>query len=177
MGDIFGNVMDAKNQTAMKEKLTILNDWVFIVGIERSTNIDKFIFAGEPTDKAEGDGEEWEGQIATIKTAISENLTVHKTEIFKKIASVQNDISDSKAKVGMLEEKVDGLQSTSQKKMELLVSMKNKIDKLDKIDKENAAEAEKAKTTGKSSLMNRFTSGLTKTANQNSQLAGPLGGF
>ena len=53
-----------------------------------------------------------------------------KTAIGKKIAIVQNEMATSKTKVGYLEEKVDGLQSVSQKQLQLMKEIDEKINRI-----------------------------------------------
>ena len=93
----------------------ILNDFSFIVGIERSSDVNKFLFVASPKNKGENEGSSWDGKIGAIKKAIESNLKEQKSLVSKKIALVQNEMASSKTKVGLLEEKVDGLQGMGQK--------------------------------------------------------------
>ena len=58
----------------MKEKLVILNDFAFIVGIERSSDVNKFLFVASPKNKGDSEGASWEGKIGAITKAIHSNL-------------------------------------------------------------------------------------------------------
>ena len=83
MGDTFDNVFENKAQAAMKEKLNILNDFVFIVGIERSSDVNKFIFAASPTNKGDDEGASWDGKIGAIKKSIDGSLKEQKAGFTK----------------------------------------------------------------------------------------------
>ena len=95
----------------MKEKLSILNDFVFVVGVERETDVNKFLFVASPRHKGDDEGASWEGRVGAIKKAIESSLKEQKSMFTKKIAVVQTEMTESSAKIAQLEEKVDGLQN------------------------------------------------------------------
>lgn len=69
MGDTFDSVTENQEQAAMKEKLSILNDFVYIVGFEAEKE-DKFIFAAKPKNKGDDEGASWEGKVGAIKKTV-----------------------------------------------------------------------------------------------------------
>ena len=94
----------------MKEKLKILNDFVFIVGIESESEVNKFIFAATPKDFGDDEGSQWGGQIGAIKKSVVTNLKDQRNHFNKKISILESEILNSTSKVSKLEVKINNLQ-------------------------------------------------------------------
>jgi len=74
MGDTFDAVSERSVQASLREKINILNDFVWVVGLSSSASNDrKFFFAATPLEVGDDDGA-WEGKVGAIKSALTEGL-------------------------------------------------------------------------------------------------------
>jgi hypothetical protein len=105
MGDTFDSVLEKQQQYAMKEKISILNDFVSIVEfLSDETKRNKFIYVMEPRNKGENEGDSWDGKIGAIKRGIQAGTAEQKLMISKKIAVVQSDIVANSTEVRSLKD-------------------------------------------------------------------------
>lgn len=88
MGDTFDSVYENKAQAALKEKISILKDFVAIVGIEKRDTVSKFIFAATPTNMGADEGGSWDGKIGAIKKGMEDSLKDQKSMFNKKMSSI-----------------------------------------------------------------------------------------
>ena len=86
MGDTFDRVTEVRKQSALKEKLKILNDYVYAVSFKADRRGKDFVFSVRPIDFEENVTEDWEGKIGTIKESIEENAKESSEEIKNVIA-------------------------------------------------------------------------------------------
>ena len=72
MGDTFARVSEVKEQSALKEKIAILSDYVILV--ERETlargNLSRYLFAVEPKALASDENSSWEGTVSQLRKMI-----------------------------------------------------------------------------------------------------------
>ena len=87
MGDTFDRASEVKEQSALKEKIEILADYVVVVGRESvaGKNLDEFIFAVMPATTSTDEIANWEGTVTSLKAAISVASLSIKAAINKKI--------------------------------------------------------------------------------------------
>ena len=73
MGDTFDRASEVKEQSALKEKIDILADYVVAVGREsvEHKNLDRFIFAVVPASTSADEISNWEGTVTSLKQAIN----------------------------------------------------------------------------------------------------------
>ena len=69
MGDTFDRASEVKEQSALKEKIDILADYVVVVGREsiEKKNLDRFIFAVVPASTSTDEIANWEGTVTSLK--------------------------------------------------------------------------------------------------------------
>lgn len=116
MGDTFDAVLEKQEQYAMKEKISILNDFVSIVEyLSDKSKVKKFIYVAEPKNRGDDEGGSWDGKIGAIKKGIQSSLDDQKLVFTKKMAVVQSEIAASSSRVKNLEDKVDSLTGVNQK--------------------------------------------------------------
>lgn len=96
MGDTFDAVLEKQEQYAMKEKISILNDFVSIVEFfSDKTNVKKFIYVAEPKNRGDDEGGSWDGKIGAIKKGIQSSLDDQKIVFTKKMDLVKSEITQS----------------------------------------------------------------------------------
>ena len=71
MGDTYDRVSEKKDQATLAEKIKILADYVWVVGLEKDQQ-DKssYIFVARPKVLGEGEGSEWEGRVTAIRNVV-----------------------------------------------------------------------------------------------------------
>ena len=70
MGDTFARVSEVRDQSALREKVEILADYVQAVPLAKSVNKDKFLFAITPVTVGKDEGSSWEGTVTALKKDI-----------------------------------------------------------------------------------------------------------
>ncbi len=75
MGDTFARVSEVKEQSALKEKIEILSDYVIVVEREslENDNLSRFIFAIKPKTLGTDESSSWEGTVTQLKKALDTN--------------------------------------------------------------------------------------------------------
>ena len=102
MGDTYDFVTENKDQSSLNEKLNILNDYVWVVGLGKSDSDKKFFFAASPTSLNKNEGKSWDGSISAIKRMVSTGLTDQKSIFIKKFQTVQSELSTATSEVKAL---------------------------------------------------------------------------
>ena len=72
MGDTFARVSEVKEQSALKEKIEILSDYVVVVEREslEKENLSRYIFAIKPKALGTDESASWEGTVTRLKKAL-----------------------------------------------------------------------------------------------------------
>ena len=106
MGDTFDRVSEVKEQSALKEKLLILSDYVILVPRETEENglLNRFIFAITPKSLGADEAGSWEGTVTQLKKTIDTNSSHVKDYLTKKIGNISVEVSLVSAKVGGLDD-------------------------------------------------------------------------
>ena len=106
MGDTFDRVSEVKEQSALKEKLLILSDYVILVPRETEENglLNRFIFAITPKSLGADEAGSWEGTVTQLKKTIDTNSSHVKDYLTKKIGNISVEVSLVSAKVGALDD-------------------------------------------------------------------------
>ena len=75
MGDTYAKETEFKDQSALKEKIDIISDYVVITRREKNVvkELAKFIFAITPATLSTDEDADWEGSVTTIKNAITDS--------------------------------------------------------------------------------------------------------
>ena len=85
MGDTYDFVTEKRHQSSMAEKIAILNDYVWVVGILGSIDSNKkFFFAASPENLNSDESGNWDGKISAIKNMIEVGLSEQKNIFIKK---------------------------------------------------------------------------------------------
>ena len=106
MGDTFGKVSEMKEQSALREKINILADFVWIIKMKDQDAA--FIYAMKPKTLS-NEGESWEGTVTTLKKTINSAMADQKANFSKKISGVETEVKLAVSANKILEEKVGGL--------------------------------------------------------------------
>ena len=77
MGDTFERVTEAKEQSALAEKIRILADYVYVVPYESEGNktMNKFLFAMRPKTLGSDEMGSWEGTATMLKSVVESNVS------------------------------------------------------------------------------------------------------
>lgn len=77
MGNTYAKEMEFRDQSALKEKIDIISDYVVITRREENVvkELAKFIFAITPATLSTDEDADWEGSVTTIKNAITDSNT------------------------------------------------------------------------------------------------------
>ena len=76
MGDTFAKVNETKEQSALKEKISILADYVIVVQREsvEKGNLSRFIFAISPKSVSSDEVDSWEGTVTQLRKSMKSQL-------------------------------------------------------------------------------------------------------
>ena len=87
MGDTFSRVTESKAQSGLREKISILSDFVIIVKREsiKRGNLSRFLFAIQPKNSASDEGSAWEGTVTQLNKSMKKELGLVETKLNKKI--------------------------------------------------------------------------------------------
>jgi len=113
MGDTFGKVTEIKEQSALREKIKILADFVDIVSLENKQS--SYVYAMKPRNPSNLEEGSWEGTVTTLKKTIETSMRDQKSSFNKKIGDVQAEVKIAGTSVKLLEEKVNVLQGMGAK--------------------------------------------------------------
>ena len=108
MGDTFGKVTEVKEQSGLREKVSILADYVWMIPME--VNEVKYIYALKPKAMNEEESSSWEGTVTTLRKHMDKHMKDQKSSFSKKIANVDIEVKQATDSIKQLEEKVNGLQ-------------------------------------------------------------------
>ena len=77
MGDTFERVTEAKEQSALVEKIRILADYVYVVPYEseKDLTMNKFLFAMRPKTLGSDEMGSWEGTATMLKGVVETNVS------------------------------------------------------------------------------------------------------
>jgi len=64
MGDTFDRVSEAREQSALKEKINILSDYIWMMRDVSNENESKYVYVVRPMTLGDNEGNEWEGKIS-----------------------------------------------------------------------------------------------------------------
>lgn len=111
MGDSYAKVTETKDQSALVEKIKIMADYVTVV--EDKEKSAEYLVICQPQD-AEG-GEEWEGTVSALKNAIAEAVEDMQTSFNKKLATVNQEVSNFAARMVGVKDRFDQVTTNSTK--------------------------------------------------------------
>ena len=117
MGDTFARVSEIKEQSALKEKIEILSDFVYIVereSYERKNHFE-YIFDIRPKSENTGKNTDWEGTVTQIKKALAKTSLDSKANFNRKFKTIMSEVEQVNIKIGSLDEKLVDLTSAMQR--------------------------------------------------------------
>jgi len=113
MSDTYDKVSEKKDQATLQEKIKILADYVWVVGMERNLeDRSSYIFVARPKAVAEDEEQDWQGKVTAIRSCVDRNTKSVKDHVKRNAYTLHGEIADTAAKVKTVEQKVDGLQGT-----------------------------------------------------------------
>ena len=84
MGDTYSRVIEEKNQSSMAEKITILNDYVWVIETFKETETNKYFYAAAPETLQKEEEGNWEGALHNIRNSINTGLSTLQTTFSKR---------------------------------------------------------------------------------------------
>ena len=117
MGDTFARVSEIKEQSALKEKVEILSDFVYIVERESqdSKNHFEYIFDIRPKTENSGKNNDWEGTVTQIKKALTKTSLDSKANFNRKFKTIMSEVEQNSVKIASLDDKLSDLTSAVQR--------------------------------------------------------------
>ena len=130
MGNTYAKEMEFRDQSALKEKIDIISDYVVITRREENVvkELAKFIFAITPATLSTDEDADWEGSVTTIKNAITDSNTQVKQVMQKRIDSLSREITTTSERMVHLDEKVSDLQTNQERLTIKLKDLDQKVD-------------------------------------------------
>ena len=113
MGDTFARVSEAKDQSALSEKIKILSDYVIVVRNSRLDK-DKFLFSISPTTLGTDEQSSWEGTVTQLRKAIDNSLKGVQNNLNKKIGAVSQEVTQVNARLQTLDDRISDLSGQQQ---------------------------------------------------------------
>ena len=129
MGDTFDRSSEVKEQSALKEKIDILSDYVVVVGREsvEKKNLDRFIFAVEPTTTSTDEISNWEGTVTSLKQALAAESNGIKSSMHKRIGNLSLEVSGATQRLTVLDDKMSELQGNQERLSSKLISIDSRL--------------------------------------------------
>lgn len=117
MGDTFSRVSEVRAQSALREKITIMADYVHIVPSDNPVDSHLFMYNLQPTSVSQNEGGAWEGSITALKKTISDTQFSIVTAIGKKMRDIQTEVCASHRQFKALEERINEQSGSMQKRL------------------------------------------------------------
>jgi len=130
MGDTFGKVTEIKEQSALREKIKILADFVDIISLENNTS--SYVYAMKPRNPSNLEEGSWEGTVTTLKKTIETTMRDQKSSFNKKIGDVQAEVKFAGTAVKLLEEKISVIQGNGMKQEALQMKQLALLEEMNK---------------------------------------------
>ena len=127
MGDTFDRVSEIKEQSAFREKILILSDFVASVNVDSLLESKNYMFAIHPATITANECGSWEGTVTSMKQAIDENRAILSTTFTRKIKDVQTQIENSTKLFNMLEDRISDGQRSVEKHFSTIKTMFERI--------------------------------------------------
>jgi chromosome segregation ATPase len=141
MGDTFGKVTEIKDQSALREKVRIIADFVFLVRVDKSLET-KYIYSLNP--KRAEDDLTIADITAQVKQMINESEKDIKKDLADKIEVVKNEINGVDDKVNGLVHKINSMEKQQSELLPQMFELLTKVANASKILDGNLDEEENA---------------------------------
>ena len=132
MGDTFSRVSEVRAQSALREKITIMADYVHIVPFDNPVDSHLFMYNLQPTSVSQNEGGAWEGSITALKKTISDTQFGIVTAIGKKMRDIQTEVCASHRQFKALEERINEQAGSMQKRLSAIEEDMNENKKAQK---------------------------------------------
>mmetsp|Transcript_13656 Transcript_13656/g.18684 ORF Transcript_13656/g.18684 Transcript_13656/m.18684 type:complete len:311 (-) Transcript_13656:289-1221(-) len=106
MGDTFARVSEVRDQSALREKVEILADFVQAVPRAKSVNNDKYLFAIQPTNIGSDEQANWEGSVTSLKKNIECVREQLNASFTKKMRTVMGEVHSVNRSISVLEQRM-----------------------------------------------------------------------
>ena len=132
MGDTFSRVSEVRAQSALREKITIMADYVHIVPVDNPVDSHLFMYNLQPTSVSQNEAGAWEGSITALKKTISDTQFSIVTGIGKKMRDIQTEVCASQRQFKSLEERINEQAGSMQKRLSAIEEDMNENKKAQK---------------------------------------------
>lgn len=109
MADTFDKVKEVEKQSALKETIELMSDYV--VSVPRFSDIEKeekrFIFAVQPKALAEDEAGDWEGTVTQLKRYLKTAVDSLKTIITKRMTYIGEEVGSVTKRIDNLDDKMN----------------------------------------------------------------------
>ena len=113
MGDTFDRVQEIKHEAATKEKISMIQDFIWILDMEEEFKNTKYILIAEQQMTAQSSSNGWEGKVGQLKTYIQQMSHNEQSiigslvgDLTKQLGQVHHSVQTQQSQLGLISDKI-----------------------------------------------------------------------